>query len=258
MKRCQVFHFRFVIVFALSIPLIYCTACGKSEILYEADYIVQSTQAEPSLEERIHLSFLAQDFSYKILELISAAQIGNLIESRYVNDMLTHVRYIPTEHNEEDSGGHAYSYITLHGDNYIVSTSLGNTWYELVEIRRVRGETNYTISELRGANYLATLFITIRDGVPYIIAELSGFACIVDNIDNDTYVIASTIGTLPNTTIHIINFDKEIIYSANLNDHLSAKTVVYDSNSKVFECFFEPNQPAIKYSYHNFTLQQIS
>src|SRR5690554_6294162 len=92
----------------------------------------QNTQ-NTSSPDTIQLNFSAQDFSHIPLSLLNDSQVGSIVDSAKVDDMVTYAEYIPKEFNEEYPEGYTYSYIEVSGIQYALSRSLGQTWYELTK-----------------------------------------------------------------------------------------------------------------------------
>ncbi len=163
--------------------------------------------------------------------------------------MVTYVEYIPKEFNEENPDGLTYSYIEVSGIQYALSRSLGETWYDLLKTTLADTDTVYISNELRGASYGVTIFFLIREKTPYVIAEIDGFAQISDIDENGTKEVVSTVGTVPNTSICLFDFDKQTVSIANINEQSGAKYSVYDLTTNTFSLAFGPNQIPVTYVY---------
>ena len=197
----------------------------------------------------IQLNFSTQDFSNIPLSILNDNQIGNIVNLTKIDDMVTYVEYVPKELNEENPEDYTYSYIEVSGVKYILSSSIGDTWYDLRKTMLNKTDSVYMTNELRGASYGVTVFFVIKEKTPYIISEIDGFAQISDIDENGTKEIVSTVGTVPDTSIYFFDFDKQTVSIANINEKSDAKYSMYDVTTNTFSLAFEPNQNPVNYVY---------
>lgn len=230
-----------------------CTACAEkqNEPKTPVDDIPseQGTQNASSTPDTIQLNFSAQDFSNIPLSILDDSQIGNIVKSKKIDDMVTYVEYLPKEFNEENPEGYTYSYIEVSGIKYALSRSLGETWYDLTKTTLAETDTVYITNELHGASYVVTIFFVIKEKTPHIISEIDGFAQISDIDENGTKEVVSTVGTVPDTSIYFFDFDKQTVSTANINEQSGAEYSMYDATTNTFSLAFEPNQNPIAYVY---------
>lgn len=253
MKKKKTVNFRNITALMLIFLLLICTACAEKQnaLKTPVDEIPseQGTQNTSSTPDTIQLNFSAQDFSNIPLSLLNDSQIGSIVNSTKIDDMVTYVEYIPKEFNEENPEGYTYSYIEVSGIQYALSRSLGETWYDLTKTTLAETDTVYTINEVRGASYGVTIFIVIKEKTPYIISEIDGFAQISDIDENGTKEVVSTVGTVADTSIYFFDFDKQTVNSANINEQSGAKYSMYDATTNTFSLAFGPNQNPVTYVY---------
>lgn len=253
MKKKKTVNFRNITVLMLIFLLLICTACAEkqNELKAPVDDIPseQDTQNTSSTPDTIQLNFTARDFSNIPLSLLNNSQIGSIVNSTKIDDMVTYVEYIPKDFTEENPEGYTYSYIEVSGIQYALSRSLGETWYDLTKTTLAETDTVYITNELRGASYGVTIFIVIKEKTPYIISEIDGFAQISDIDENGTKEVVSTVGTVPNTSIYFFDFDKQTVSIANINEQSGAKYSMYDVTTNTFSLAFGPNQNPVTYIY---------
>lgn len=253
MKKKKTVNYRNIKALMFIFLLLICTACTKKQAVLKtpADEIPsgQGTPNTSSAPDNIQLNFSPQDFSNIPLSLLKDSQIGSIVNSAKIDDMVTYVEYIPKEFNEENPEGYTYSYIEVSGIQYALSRSLGDTWYDLTKTTLAETDTVYTVNELRGASYGATIFLGIKEKTPYIISEIDGFAQINDIDGNGTKEVVSTIGTVPDTSIYLFDFDKQSVSSVNINEQSGAKYSMYDATTNTFSLAFEPGQDPVTYVY---------
>lgn len=209
----------------------------------------QDTQSTSPTPDIIQLNFAFRDFSNIPLSLLNGSQMGSIGNSTKIDDIVIYGEYIPKEFNEENPEGYTYSYIEVSGIQYVLSCSLGETWYDLTKTTLAETDTVYTINELRGANYGVTIFFVIKEKIPYIISEIDGFAQISDIDENGIKEVVSTVGTVPNTSIYFFDFDKQTVSSANINEQSGAKYSMYDVITNTFSLAFGLNQNPVTYVY---------
>lgn len=233
--------------------LLICTACAEKqdELKKPVDEIPseQGTQNTSSTPDTIQLNLSARNFSNIPLSLLNDSQIGSIVNSTKIDDMVTWVEYIPKEFNEENPEGYTYSYIEVSGMQYALSRSLGETRYDLTKTTLAETDTVYTINELRGASYSVTIFFVIKEKTPYIISEIDGFTQISDIDENGTKEVVSTVGTVPDTSIYFFDFDKQTVSIVNINEQSGAKYSMYDATTNTFSLAFGPNHNPVTYVY---------
>ncbi|HAZ36618.1 MAG TPA: hypothetical protein DDX02_02840 [Clostridiaceae bacterium] len=253
MGKKKTVNIRNIMALMLIFLLLICTACAKKqdEIKTQVNEIPseQVTQKTSSTPDTIQLNFTVQDFSNITLSLLNNNQIGSIVKSTKIDDMVTYGEYIPKEFNEENPKNYTYSYIEISGIQYALSRSLGKTGYGLTKTTLNETDTVYVINELRGASYGVTIFIVIKEKTPYIISEIDGFAQISDIDENGAKEVVSTVGTVPDTSIYFFNFDKQTVSSVNINEQSGAKYSMYDATTNTFSLAFEPNQNPVTYVY---------
>ncbi|HHV08692.1 MAG TPA: hypothetical protein GXX75_00230 [Clostridiales bacterium] len=253
MKKKKTVNFRNITALMLILLLLIGTACAEkqNEPKTSVDEIPseQGAQNISSIPDTIQLNFTARDFSNIPLSLLNDSQIGSIVNSTKIDDMVTYVEYIPKEFNEENPEGYTYSYIEVSGIRYALSRSLGGTWYDLTKATLAETDTVYTINEVRGANYGVTIFFMIKEKTPYIISEIDGFAQISDIDENGTKEVVSTVGTVPDTSIYFFDFDEQTVSIANINGQSGAEYSMYDATTNTFSLAFEPNQNPVAYVY---------
>ncbi|MDK2868503.1 MAG: hypothetical protein PWP38_2818 [Clostridiales bacterium] len=253
MKKKKTVNFRNITALMLIFLLLICTACAEKQDEFKTptDKIPseQGTQKTLSTPDTIQLNFTARDFSNIPLSLLNDSQIGSIVNSTKIDDMVTYVEYIPKEFNEENPEGYTYSYIKVSGIQYALSRSLSETWYDLTKTTLAETDTVYIINEVRGASYGVTIFFMIKEKTPYIISEIDGFAQISDLDENGTKEVVSTVGTVPDTSIYSFDFDKQTVNSVNINEQSGAKYSMYDVTTNTFSLAFGPNQNPVTYIY---------
>lgn len=253
MKKKKTVTFRNITALMLIFLLLICTACVKKqdELKTPVNEIPseQGMQNTSSTSDTIQLNFYAGDFSNIPLSLLNDSQIGTIVNSTKIDDMVTYGEYIPKEFNEENPEGYTYSYIEVSGIQYALSRSLGETWYDLTKTTLAETDTVYIINEVRGASYGVTIFIVIKEKTPYIISEIDGFAQISDIDGNGIKEVVSTVGTVPDTSIYFFDFDKQTVSSVNINEQSGAKYSMYDVTTNTFSLAFGPNQNPVTYVY---------
>jgi hypothetical protein len=253
MKKKKTVNIRNITAFMLIFLLLICTACAKKqdEIKIPINKIPskQATQKTSSTPDTIQLNFTAQDFSNITLSLLNDNQIGSIVKSTKIDDIVTYGEYIPKEFNEENPENYTYSYIEVSGIQYALSRSLGKIGYDLTKTTLNETDTIYVTNELRGASYGVTIFIVIKEKTPYIISEIDGFAQISDIDENGTKEVVSTVGTVPDTSIYFFDFDNQTVSSVNINEQSGAKYSMYDVTTNTFSLAFGPNQNSATYVY---------
>lgn len=246
-------NLRIITALMLIFLLLICTACAKkqAELTTPVDETTseQGTQNTASTPDTIQLNFSTQDFSNMPLSLLNDSQIGSIVSSAKIDDMVSYGEYTPKEFNEENPEGYTYSFIEVSGIRYALSCSLGETGYDLTKTTLTETDAVYRINELCGASYGATIFLVIKEKIPYIITEIDGFAQINDIDTNDTKEVVSTVGTVPDTSIYFFDFDKQTVSSANINEQSGAKYSMYDDTTNTFSLAFEPGQEPVTYIY---------
>lgn len=253
MKKKKTVNFRNITVLMLILLLLISTACAKKqdELKIPACEIPleQGTQNTSSAPDTIQLNFSPRDISNIPLSLLKDSQIGSIVNSTKIDDMVTYTEYIPKEFNEENPEGYTYSYIEVSGTRYALSRSLGGTWYDLTKTTLAESDTVYIVNELRGASYGVTIFFVIKKKTPYIIAEIDGFTQISDIDKNGTKEVVSTAGTVPDTSIYLFDFDKQIVSTVNINEQSDAGYSMYDATTNTFNLAFGPGQNPVAYVY---------
>lgn len=253
MKKKKTVNCRSVTALMLIFLLLICTACAEKQVEHKtpSDKIPseQGMQNTASAPDTIQLNFSTQDFSDIPLSLLNDSQIGSIVNSTKIDDVVTYVEYIPKEFNEENPEGYTYSYIEISGIKYALSHSLGETWYDLTKTTLAETDTVYITNELRGASYGVTVFFVIKEKTPYIISEIDGFAQISDIDENGTNEVASAVGTVPDTSIYFFDFNKQTVNIANINEQSGAKYSMYDVTTNTFNLAFGPNQKPMTYVY---------
>lgn len=238
MEEKKTVNCRSITALMLIFLLLMCTACTKKQ-----------NEPKTSAPDSIQLDFFAQDFSDVPLSLLNDIQIGSIVNSTEIDDMVTYVEYMPNEFNEENPEGYTYSYVEVSGTKHALSRSLGETWYDLTKTTLAGTDTVYITNELRGASYGVTIFFVIKEKTPYIISEIDGFAQISDIDENGTKEVVSTVGTVPDTSIYLFDFDKQTVSTANINEQSGAKYSMYDATTNTFSLAFGPNQNPVTYVY---------
>ncbi|MDQ7092437.1 hypothetical protein REC12_02370 [Desulfosporosinus sp. PR] len=253
MKKKKIVNFRNITALMLIFLLLLCTACAEKQnkLKTPVDYIPseQGTQNTSSTSDTIQLNFTARNFSNVPLSLLNDSQIGSIINSMKIDDMVTYVEYIPKEFNKENPEGYTYSYIEVSGIRYALSRSLGETWYDITKTTLAETDTVYISNELHGASYGVTIFFIIKKKIPYIISEIDRFAQINDIDENGTKEVVSTVGTVPDTSIYFFDFDKQTFSIANINEQSGAKYSMYDVTTNTFSLAFGSNQNPVTYVY---------
>lgn len=253
MKKKKTVNIRNLTVLMLIFLLLICTSCAnKQDDLKPPDNEIpleQGTQNKLSIPDTIQLNFSATDFSNIPLSLLSDSQIGRIVNSTKIDDTVTHIQYIPAEFNEENPEGHTYSYIEVSGIRYALSHSLGENRSVLTKETLAETNTVYIINELRGANYSVTIFLVLKENIPYIISEVDGFAQISDIDENSINDVVSTVGTVPNTSIYLFDFHKQKVRSVNINEQSGALYSIYDTTTNTFSLSFEQGQSPVTYIY---------
>jgi len=216
----------------------------------------QGTPNTLSTPDTIQLTCSVKDFSNIPLDLLNDNEIGSIVNSKKIDDAVTYVGYIPKEFNEENPEGYIYSYIEVAGTKYALSRSLGETWYDLTKTTLAEAEV-YSINEIRGASYGVTIFFVIKEKTPYVISEIDGFAQISDIDESGTKEAVSTVGTVPGTSIHFFDFDKQTVSIANINEQSGATYSMYDLATNTFSLAFEPNQNPVTYVYETNELLRV-
>lgn len=253
----KLIHFRHRSILMFIFLLLICTACAKKQDVTEmlVDEIPPEQVAEKATEktvlisERIQLNFTTQDFSNRALSLLEDSQIGCLVSSTKIDDGVTYGKYVPTEFSEENPKRNTYSYIEVYGINYELSHSLGDTWYDLEKTTLNVADIVYKANELRGANYVTTIFLVIKEKKPYIISEIDGFAQMSDIDENGTNEVISTVGTVPDTSIYFFDFEKETVSSVNINVQSGAQYSMYNVKTNTFSLAFASDQNPLIYTY---------
>ncbi len=253
MKKKKTVNCRNIIALMLIFLLLICTACTKkqNEPKPQVDDtpLEQGAQNTSSTPDTIQLNFFDQDFSDIPLSLLDDSQIGSIVNSTKIDDMVISAQYIPKQFNEENPEGYTYSYIEVSGIKYALSRSLGETWYDLTKTTLAETDTVYITNELRGASYGVTIFIVIKEKTPYIISEIEGFAQISDIDENGTNEVVSAVGTVPDTSIYLFDFDKQKVNIADINEQSGAEYSMYDATTNTFSLAFEANQNPVTYIY---------
>ncbi len=253
MKKNKTVNCRNITALMLIFLLLMCTACAKkqNEPKTPVDDIPseQGTQNTSSALDTIQLNFSPRDFSDIPLNSLDDSQIGSIVKSTKIDDIVTYIEYIPKEFNEENPEGYTYSYIEVSGIKYALLCSLGETWYDLTKTTLAETDTVYITNELRGASYGVTIFFVIKEKIPYIISEIDGFAQISDIDENGTKEVVSTVGTVPDTSIYLFDFDKQTVSIANINEQSGTKYSMYDATTNTFSLAFGPNQNSVTYVY---------
>lgn len=253
MEKKKTVNIRNITALMLILLLLIYTACAKKqdEIKMPINEISskQATKKTSSTPDTIQLNFTAQNFSNITLSLLNDNQIGSIVKSTKIDDIVTYGEYIPKKFDEENPENYTYSYIEISGIQYALSRSLGKTRYDLTKTTLNETDTVYVINELRGASYGVTIFIVIKEKTPYIISEIDGFAQISDIDKNGTKEVISTVGTVPDTSIYFFDFDKQKVSSVNINEQSGAKYSMYDVTTNTFSLAFGPNQNPATYVY---------
>lgn len=253
MKKKKTVNFRSITALMLIFLLLICTACAKKqdELKTPAGEIPseQDTQNTSAAPDTIQLNFSSRNFSNIPLSLLKDSQIGSIVNSTKIDDMVTYVEYIPKEFDEENPEGYTYSYIEVSGIQYALPPSLGETWYDLTKTTLAETDTVYVINELRGASYGVTIFFVIKEKAPYIISEVDGFAQISDIDENGTKEVISTVGTVPDTSIYFFDFDKQTVGTVNINEQSGTTYSMYDAATNTFSLAFGPGQNPVTYVY---------
>ena len=259
MTKNKTVNFRNITALMLIFLLLICTAGAEKQDGHISPGNVipleEGAQNTSSIADSIQLNFSAQDFSNIPLSVLNDSQIGCIVNSTKIDDMVTYVEYIPKEFNEKTPDGYTYSYIEVSEIKYALSRTLGETWYNLTKTTLAGRDTVYTISELRGASYGVTIFFIIKEKKPYIISEIDGFALISDIDENGTKEVISTVGTVPDTSIYFFDFDKQTVSVANINEQSGAKYSMYAGTT--FSLAFGPNQNPETYVYETNELLRV-
>jgi len=216
--------------------------------------VVQNTA---SISNSFPISFTSQSFVNRALCLVDTSQIGSILLSTEIDDVVSYVIITPIEFTDEFPEGYTYTCILINGSYFLLSKSLGIPSYDLNRILFSVNNSIYMTNEIRGANYIATIFVEIREEIPYIIAEIDGLAEVYDIDDNGTIEIISTIGTLSRCSVYFIDFSNELVNWVNLNDLMDAPFVGFNNISRAFEVGFEPNQSLVEYTYYNGSMQKL-
>lgn len=236
MKKKKTVSIRNITALMLIVLLLICTACAKK-------------QDEIKTPDTIQLDFTTQEFSNIPLSLLNDNKIESIVNSTKIDDMVTFGEYIPKEFNEENPEGYTYSYIEISGIRYALSRSLGEAGYDLTKTRLDETDAVYIINEIRGASYGVTIFVMIKEKMPYIISEIDGFAQISDIDGDGKKEVVSAANTVPNTSIYFFDSDKQTVSSVNINEQSSAKYSSYDVTTNTFSLGFGPNQNPVTYDY---------
>lgn len=262
MEKKKTVNYRNITALMLIFLLLICTACTqeRDKLKTPVDEVPseQGTQNASLTPDIIQLSFSTQNFSDIPLNLLDNNQIGSIVNSTKIDDMVTFVKYIPKEFNEENPEGYTYSYIEVSGIKYALSRSLGETGYDLTKITLDGTDMVYMINEVRGANYGVTIFIVIEEKAPYIISEIDGFAQISD-IDGNGIIkeVVSSVGTVSDTSIYFFDSDKQTVSGVNINEQSGAKYSMYDATANTFSLAFESNQNPVTYVYKTNELLRV-
>ncbi|HBG39668.1 MAG TPA: hypothetical protein DEF85_00140, partial [Clostridiaceae bacterium] len=101
MGKKKTVNIRNIMALMLIFLLLICTACAKKqdEIKTQVNEIPseQVTQKTSSTPDTIQLNFTVQDFSNITLSLLNNNQIGSIVKSTKIDDMVTYGEYIPKE-----------------------------------------------------------------------------------------------------------------------------------------------------------------
>lgn len=262
MEKRKTVNYRNITAPMLIFLLLICTACtqehDKLKTPVDEVPLEQGTQNKSLTRDIIQLSFSTQNFSNIPLNLLGDNQIGSIINSTKIDDMVTFAEYIPKEFNEENPEGYTYSYIEVYGIKYALSRSLGKNGYDLTKTTLDGTDMVYMINEVRGANYGVTIFIEIEEKAPYIISEIDGFAQISDIDGNDIIKeVVSSVGTVSDTSIYFFDFDKQTVNGVNINEQSGAKYSMYDATANTFSLVFESNQNPVTYVYKRNELLRV-
>lgn len=122
------------------------------------------------------------------------------------------------------------TYLTINGCNYYLGASLDEgLLLEKTPLAPVEGNNPvFMWSEIRGAAYGCSRFMTLRDGKPVYLFDIDGYPTFVDlDGDGQSEIVAVHPGTLSETCIYFWGQYNEGIRKMNVNTILKASSVYY-------------------------------
>lgn len=139
----------------------------------------------------------------------------------------------------------------------IGEVSVENTPEGLMGIEEVQvfGKEAIKIYGILGTSYAQAFYWFTQESFQESIIQVDGNTIEVD-LDNDgKQEIVSTLGTIPQTKIYILDENK--IFVCDINESIGAESsILKDRDKKIFEIYFQPNKPK-KYMYDKGLLKEI-
>lgn len=175
----------------------------------------------------------------KDLTILATFDIGDILQTFFTDD--------------EDQEFLTHSYITINQTKYYLGHTLerydsaSDITLQLSPIALDDTLEIYQWKEIVGANYIRTMFLTIDGEVPVVIAEIAGWAFHADIDNNGNLETVATVGTVPDTTIYIWDFDEKQLLAANVNESTQTEAVTFDADRHIFTLYNTGTQSTYKY-----------
>lgn len=200
----------------LMIILILVTACSRNDKTYSLNFTV---------------------INYIKLNEFNESFTEEIIKEAKVNEEITVYLYKDKESNQIN--GRINMNDKYHNIGEVSMDSMTDELYGIKEVQ-LFGKKAVKIYGILGANYAKSYYWFYKENLENSLISVDGNTTEIDlNNDNQNEIISTT-GTIPETKIYMVKDDK--IVTADVNESIGAKSVIYNENENLFEVYFEANK----------------
>ncbi|SCY89506.1 hypothetical protein [Alkaliphilus peptidifermentans] len=210
-------------------------------------------------QELVKMNFIKENLSETPLPSLFSQNVKDILLENSL-DGITQVLYTAITDNDNQ----VYSYIRIDNSYYdLGQVSYTATYLEdyFLHPTDIAGEsTIYKWSELHGANYTLSKYITIKNGIPYLIRSIDGHTFEQDIDNNGNIETVASHGTAVETIIYEWDIANKSISFANLNHGLNSPSVVFLDEKNLFEAAIQNSKGKYKsvlYKYDEGMLYSI-
>ncbi len=188
-------------------------------------------------------------YSFQTLAAIS----GETVTTTQITDDIQQTIY------HTNCGEYAYgTYLSIAGCDYYLGASLSEDLLLLkTSLTPIEGNIPvFMWNETRGANYVCTRLMTVRDSAPVYLLDIDGY-CVFDDLDGDgqSEIIAVNPGVSSVTFIYFWGSFNEGVQKINVNNALNAASVYYENGKFVVDTGKKANEI---YIYQDGQFKRIS
>lgn len=184
---------------------------------------------------------------------LQADSVAEIIQERKINDS-TRVVLFTNQNKGEISGGIKLNEKLF----YFGEVSIEGTPEDLMGIEEIQvfGKKAIKISGKLGANYAHAFYWFMEENLQESIIQVAGNTMEIDLDGDGKQEIISTVGTIPETSIFILEGDKIVV--SNINKSIGAEAVYpQEKGEPLFEVYFEPNKPEQYEFYRDSNLKNL-